>query len=229
MVNVDDFFEEVTHQDLITPAVKDNETGEILVPAVYEERKETVIISRPETKSISDLERVIALGKPEKVINTFAQYVINGEQWQWFDEYQDYLAQCEIVTEYNANLPVSHQDEEGNDVLAEPKDLPPEPTRPTLLTVDEYKALNTKLFDSYNKRNGVEINEHHVSLNESNQNGIAAVLTGLNLASELGANMFPMNFKAESPSGLVDIPFEDLASFKTFALQFMSARQAFFV
>lgn len=90
------------------------------------------------------------------------------------------------------------------------------------------EAQEPKALSALKKRQGAKLNGKQVSLNESNQNGIAAVLTGLALADEVGANMFPMNFNAESPSGNVTIAFTDLASFKQFALQFMAERQAFF-
>lgn len=91
---------------------------------------------------------------------------------------------------------------------------------------EEVELIATKLFLS--KKIGVEINGYQVSLNEANQNGLASVLTGLNLASEGGFDIFPITFVAENQTGEVSIPFEDLASFKDFSLQFLHARQVFF-
>jgi septum formation inhibitor-activating ATPase MinD len=44
-----------------------------------------VVVNRPETKSLADLERVIGLGKSESVINSFAEMVTLGEQMAWYD------------------------------------------------------------------------------------------------------------------------------------------------
>jgi hypothetical protein len=98
-------------------------------------------------------------------------------------------------------------------------------------------VLNQKAFEdphkskvelALSKKIGVEINGYQVSLNEVNQNGLASVLTGLNLASESGFDIFPISFVAENQTGEVSIPFDDLASFKEFSLQFLHARQVFF-
>jgi hypothetical protein len=182
---------------------------------------------RPETKSISDLERVIKLNKPLSVVDKFTELYLLGEQWNWLEAYQAYLIEVDEVNEHNENPPVTGTDESGNDIYAEQKELPVEPVRPALVSVDDFKAGND-LFTSYTKNQGAEINGVEVSLNESNQNGIAAVLTGLKLAEEVGENMFPLTFKAESVNGTVSIPFTDLTEFKAFAMQFMSQRQAFF-
>lgn len=181
---------------------------------------------RPETKSMADLERVIELGKPEAVVAKFAEMAAIGEQWGWFDNYQEYLL---AVTERDEAI-ASHEpefDEDGNEIEWLPPETPIEPIRPVLRTVEE--VLNSASgYSALVKNRGTELLGHTISLNESNQNGIAAVLTGLNLATETGVDMFPMAFKAETLNGVVSIPFNDLAEFKGFALQFMGARQAFF-
>lgn len=182
---------------------------------------------RPETKSLADLERVISLGKPLSVVDKFTELYLLGEQWNWLEAYQAYLVELDEVNEHNESPPVIDTAEEGNDIYAEQKELPVEPIRPTLVIVDDFKA-DSGLFTSYIKNLGAEINGVQVSLNEANQNGIASVLTGLNLATEVGANMFPLTFKAESSTGIVPIAFADLAEFKAFALTFMSQRQTFF-
>lgn len=181
---------------------------------------------RPETKSTADLERVIALGKPESVVSKFAEMVAIGEQWEWFDNYQEYLL---AVAERDDAI-ATHEpeiDEDGNEIEWLPSETPNEPIRPVLRTAEE--VLNS--VDGYStliKNRGAEFLGHTVSLNESNQNGIAAVLTGLNLANETGIDMFPMAFRAETINGVVSISFNDLAEFKGFALQFMTHRQVFF-
>ncbi len=193
------------------------------------EEGEAVMLQRPESKSFADVNRVVRLGKPPIVVDKFIELAIISEQWQWLDEYNNYLLACEAVELFNSDLPVVEQDEDGNDILAEPKILPVEPVRPALITVDEFKALHGSLFNSYLKNQGAEINGKRISLNESNQNGIAAVLSGLKLADESGVNPYPIKFSAESPQGVASISFDDLASFQAFALEFMAARQVFFV
>ena len=76
-------------------------------------------VTRPESKSKGDLERVIRLGKPQAVLDSFGCMVSVGEQWGFFDSYLIYLDELAEITAYNDDLPVSHQDEndEGNIVV----------------------------------------------------------------------------------------------------------------
>jgi len=78
------------------------------------------------------------------------------------------------------------------------------------------------------KREGVEIAGYQISLTEENQNGMAAVMQGVNLAAEMGVNIFPLNFNAQTPAGFKQIAFETAEQFKMFCLAFMSERQKFF-
>jgi hypothetical protein len=99
---------------------------------------------RPETKSTTDLERVIALGKPEPVVSKFAEMVAIGEQWEWFDSYRKYLADIDAVNQYNSNLP-SLVGSDGEMTEPEKKPPPAEPVRPDILTTEQvllpyYKA-----------------------------------------------------------------------------------------
>ena len=96
-------------------------------------------VARPETKSTADLERVIALGKPKAVQDSFSAMVALGEQWAFFDAYTEFLADTLAVEEFNADLPVVSTDEEGVETLAEPKELPTAPVKPVA-----YDALAAK-------------------------------------------------------------------------------------
>tara|TARA_Y100001938_G_C8065430_1_gene419873 strand:+ start:770 stop:1261 length:492 start_codon:yes stop_codon:yes gene_type:complete len=78
------------------------------------------------------------------------------------------------------------------------------------------------------KLQGVLINGEQISLTEENQNGMAAVMQGVNLAAEMGADIFPLNFNAQTPAGFKLMTFEVAADFKTFCLAFMAERQKFF-
>ncbi len=78
------------------------------------------------------------------------------------------------------------------------------------------------------KLQGVLINGEQISLTEENQNGMAAVMQGVNLAAEMGADIFPLNFNAQTPAGFKLITFKAAADFKNFCLTFMAERQKFF-
>ena len=75
---------------------------------------------------------------------------------------------------------------------------------------------------------GEVISGEAISLTEDNQNGLAAVMQGVNLAGEMGANIFPLKFNAQTPRGFKLIAFDDETAFKTFCLTFLAKRQAFF-
>lgn len=94
--------------------------------------------------------------------------------------------------------------------------------------LDAIAAEQAKQAQDALKRTGAEINGHTISLTEENQNGLAAVMQGAQLADEAGASIFPLNFKARTESGEVSIPFADMVEFKAFCLAFLQARQQFF-
>lgn len=79
------------------------------------------------------------------------------------------------------------------------------------------------------KIEGMTFNGVKISLTEENQNGIAAVQVGLETSVRYGQNPTPMNFKAAGPEGATLITFATVAEFEAFGLQFMAARQAFFL
>ncbi len=88
---------------------------------------------RPETKSLSDLERVIALGKPEAVVLKFASLVSNKTQWDWFDSYQAYLEDHEAWEVAKETFePLELEDSEELTTFTEEE--PIEPLRPESLT-----------------------------------------------------------------------------------------------
>ena len=91
---------------------------------------------RPETKSREALERVIALGKPQSIINGFAEMVAIGEQWDWLDSYNEYLAELDTVNQYNSSLP-SLVNNDGDITEPEKLPLPIEPVRPSIRTVEQ--------------------------------------------------------------------------------------------
>ena len=180
---------------------------------------------RPETKSRDALERVISLNKPLSVVDKFVALYLTGVQWNWLKAYQSYLVELEAVNAHNANLPVIDEDEEGNDVLAEPKAIPVEPVRPELLTVEEFKSNNAELFNSYNKKHGCVIAGQRISLNKDNADGLVSIKTAYDLT---GKALFPTNFIADTQSGTVNIPLNDYDEYVDFAMSFLIARGEFF-
>jgi hypothetical protein len=196
-----------------------NEDGIVLLDG-----EQNPLLRKPITKDIAALQAQIAKGAPINTINRFCSGVIELVQWRWFDEYNEHLLNLVQVSEFNANLPVISQDENG-DVLAEAKALPTEPIRPDLLTLEEFNDANKSLFDSYNKKKGVEINGYQVSLNKDNSDGLVSIKTGYDL---VGDAIFPTNFIADNVSGTVSIKLKNLEEFTSFALQFLAARNALF-
>jgi hypothetical protein len=196
-----------------------NEDGIVLLDG-----EQNPLLRKPITKDIAALQAQIAKGAPINTINRFCSGVIELVQWRWFDEYNEHLLNLVEVSEFNANLPVISQDENG-DVLAEAKALPTEPIRPDLLTLEEFNDANKSLFDSYSKKKGVEINGYQVSLNKDNSDGLVSIKTGYDL---VGDAIFPTNFIADNVSGTVSIKLKNLEEFTSFALQFLAARNALF-
>ncbi|USE71536.1 hypothetical protein CTT31_20855 [Pseudoalteromonas maricaloris] len=86
------------------------------------------LIPRPIGKDIGELVRKGKLNDLER----FAEIQIQQEQWDWAKSYLDYLVELEAVEQYNAELPETTQDAEGN----EPKPLPVAPERPAVRTVE---------------------------------------------------------------------------------------------
>lgn len=185
------------------------------------------ILQRPDTKTEQDIERLISLGKPMAVINVFAELVSLGEQWNWAQSYFDYLIELNEVNEYNANLPEPIANDDGTVTEAEPKPLPYEPLRPEVRTVEQVLAPYQR---KLSKMVGIEIKGVNVSLNETNQNGLSALKSAFDLATEFDAQgqFFPIKFNAETATGEQVVELADEAEFKQFGLQFILARKAYF-
>lgn len=118
---------------------------------------QAILKPEPSTKSIDDVERVISLNKPTEVIRDFAGLVSLAEQWNWAKSYRDYLIVFSEVSEYNANLPETFTNEDGELIEVNLKPLPLEPERPEIKTIDEvlepyartiFKSNRQKLLDT---------------------------------------------------------------------------------
>lgn len=219
-----------------------NETGTTLISEASSEVV-GLVVTTTEAKSLKDIERVIALNKPQLVVDKFiGLYIptlepaqITMDLWlRWTKELEG-LSPEEPYVLKDPEVPDVYLDRTYDLKTAEltylvtenPWVLRAELPEATI-TVDSFKASNSSMFTRYSKSLGIELSGKVLSINESNQNGIAAVLTGLNLAEELGLSFEPFSFKAETSTGTTSILFSTLMDYKVFAMQFMAERRKFF-
>ncbi|TMP19077.1 hypothetical protein CWC02_08395 [Pseudoalteromonas sp. S2721] len=175
---------------------------------------------------VKDIPELIAKGKIDN-LTLFAELQSKQEQYLWAREYVDYLVELNNVNEYNASLPAPVANEDGSVTEVEPKPLPKPPERPAVRTADDILEPYKKQID---KLNGIECKGVFVSLNESNQNGLSALKSALELATEFGAAeaFFPVNFNAETAQGVQVVKLENETEFKQFGFNFILARKAYF-
>lgn len=191
-------------------------------PIVNEQGLPT-LLQRPIAKNIPDL---ISKGKIDN-LDMFAELHAQILQWDWAELYINYLIDLIEIEEHNANLPEPYENEDGKVIDVQPLPLPEAPERPPLLTPKEVLEPYQK---HINKLIGIEFKGVQVSLNESNQNGLSALKSALELAKEFESEneFFPVNFNAETRQGVKVLTLVDEAEFKNFGLQFVMARKAFF-
>jgi len=206
-------------------------------------------VSQHETKTLDDVKRVVSLGKPQAVIDRFIELYRFSQDPnhaiadEWHKLKQE-LATLDPNQEPETKTTVDDQGNETVETLpteyevcaAKIKQL--ETDNPWLLDFDQrpawvidieqFKSDNAYVFGDYQKTIGAEIDGKAISLTEENQNGIAAVMQGVELAKEFGQDIFPLNFKARTANGSETYAFTKESEFKVFALKFMAARQAFF-
>jgi len=206
----------------LTPILEFIELDDEQNPVVDEQGLPT-LLQRPIAKNIPEL---IAKGKIDN-LDMFAELHAQILQWDWAELYLNYLIDIIEIEEHNANLPGPYENEEGEVINVQPLPLPEAPERPPLMTPTEVLEPYQK---HINKLVGIEFKGVHVSLNESNQNGLSALKSALELAKEFGAEneVFPVNFNAETRQGVKVLTLVDEAEFKNFGLQFVLARKAFF-
>lgn len=175
---------------------------------------------------VKDLAQLIAKGKVEH-IETFAGLVAQGEQWQWAQSYFNYLVELAAINEYNNNLPEPVTNDDGSLTEAEPLPEPTAPERPALKTVEQVLEPYARQID---KLRGIEFKNIHVSLTETNQNGLSALKSALELAKEFEVDeqFFPIKFNAETCEGEEVVELLNETEFKQFGLDFIMARKAFF-
>ncbi|MAE02336.1 hypothetical protein [Pseudoalteromonas lipolytica] len=206
----------------LTPILEFIELDAEQNPIVNEQGLPT-LLQRPIAKNIPDL---ISKGKIDN-LDMFAELHAQILQWDWAELYLNYLIDLIEVEEHNANLPEPYENGEGEVINVQPLPLPEAPERPPLMTPTEILQPYQK---HINKLVGIEFKGVQVSLNESNQNGLSALKSALELAKEFEAEneFFPVNFNAETRQGVKVLSLVDEAEFKNFGLQFVMARKAFF-
>ncbi|KPH64842.1 hypothetical protein [Pseudoalteromonas porphyrae] len=175
---------------------------------------------------VKDLAQLIAKGKVQH-IEKFAKIFAEGEQWIWANDYFNYLVELNKVTEYNANLPVIIDNEDSTTAEIKPRSLPTAPERSPLKSIEKVLEPYAKKIE---KLRGIEFKNVQVSLTEKNQNGLSSLKTAFDLAVEFGAEeqFFPIRFNAESCNGIEIVELINEVEFKSFGLQFILARKAFF-
>jgi len=136
--SISEFYEEVVKSEPTGSTISESyeymdennvtQTGSRNVPE-YADVTYVELKTRPESKSITDLERVITLGKPQAVLDKFAALITAYAPWKYFDLYRGYLKELDKVTTHNDAIETV-LDEEGNDITPEPLALPTEPVKP---------------------------------------------------------------------------------------------------
>ena len=175
---------------------------------------------------VKDLAQLIAKGKVEH-IEKFAEITAQGEQWQWAQNYYDYLVELNQVNEFNASLPEPAANDDGTVTTVEPQPEPAAPQRPAMQTVEQVLAPYQRKID---KLCGIKFKGINISLSETNQNGLSALKSALELAKEFNVEeqFFPINFNAETCKGVEVVELLNETEFKQFGLDFILARKAFF-
>jgi len=114
---------------------------EVSVAAQY--KTQTILDTRPETKTQSDLDRVIGLGKSAKVREAFQTMVDLGNSWDWC---YDYIYWLNDVDTYEKFIPEDILDEEG-EVIGQTSipEVSAMPVRKASITLD-YKALRVAAY-----------------------------------------------------------------------------------
>lgn len=88
--------------------------------------------------------------------------------------------------------------------------------------------VDAPLTDAELKAIGVDIQGNMISLNESNQNGLAAISTMIDKAISLNQSVFPIHPSLETKTGKARLTATNQAEFDLIFLTFGLARQQFF-
>lgn len=86
------------------------------------------LLSRPETKQQEDLDRVVRKNKPVRVIELFKDMVHLGQQWDWCEDYIQWLNAIETWNRWEAVIVLDDTGKELSRTIRPSK--PTEPIRP---------------------------------------------------------------------------------------------------
>ncbi len=108
---------------------------------VLDEHKQPVMRHRPESKTLADVLLVTRLHAANPamhhVIDKFIELYAVTLQWDWFDQYQAWLA-CKTDAEFYAPaLPIDTEDQQA---IEQPLFAEPMPERPQHKTLEQYRA-----------------------------------------------------------------------------------------
>lgn len=120
---------------------------------VLDEHDQSVIRHRPESKALDDVLLVTRLHATNQamhhVIDTFLELYSVTLQWDWFEQYQSWLAR---KADAELNAPAMPIEAQYQQVIERPLFADPEPFRPELKTIEQYRT--EILID------GISINEY---------------------------------------------------------------------
>lgn len=108
---------------------------------VIDEHKQPVIRYRPESKALADVLLVTSLHAANPamhhVIDKFIELYAVSMQWDWFEQYQAWLAR---KTDAELNAPALPIDAQDKHAIEQPLFAEPDPVRPELKTIEQYRA-----------------------------------------------------------------------------------------
>ena len=156
---LEDFLEviEVEVSPRETEWVDNDDGGEWVETKPAEYRSQTVLREpNKDTKSQSDLERVINLGKPQVVVDRIRELVNLTNQWNWCYDYIYYLNDMEDWENWEAE--VTYDDDGVELYRTEKPEEPIEPLRPADIVVNpvllrKYPSIEEQL--DYMYHNGL--------------------------------------------------------------------------
>tara|TARA_R110000744_G_scaffold147612_7_gene260585 strand:+ start:614 stop:1294 length:681 start_codon:yes stop_codon:yes gene_type:complete len=220
----------------------------------WDSENSVLSVNQTDSKALSDIERILKLGKPVSVVDSFIKLHLEANEPnqlivdKWYEQHlivessdpdevrftrtftdENGVEQSEeLPNKYEVALTERTAIETDNDWLKGYRGLAATQRPKFLVDVEQFKLDNTALFKSYLKAIGIMISGVGVSLNESNQHGLADISVMIDKATSLGQQVFPINMALETIDGVKVISAQDQQSFDYVFLTFGLARQSFF-
>ena len=177
-----------------------------------DEEGNEVELTRPETKSWPDVVQCINHhnGKNAAVVERFIELARLGDQWDWFEAYKQWQAECQRLTELNDSRVA---DEETGE-LPEPYPLPPEPEQPADQS-EHYRELQWRAQREYNQQHAfVTVNDKEF---DADWKSIVTMSEAIDASAP--GDVLPWVLKP-SPAGVADtVTHEELKEALTLARQ----------